>query len=69
MRNNLQYLIKWCHAMGYSIRIGLNIVSITHKNKRKIVNIKNINNMSVREMTFKIQEIKKYMEEKINEKR
>ena len=33
MRNNLQYLTKWCHVKGYSIRKGLNIVSITHKNK------------------------------------
>lgn len=63
MKNNLQYLTKWCHSMGYSIRIGLNIVSITHKNKRKMVNIQNIINMNKRSLLVQLKEIEQYMME------
>lgn len=69
MKNNLQYLTKWCHAMGYSIRIGLNNLTIRHKTKTMYANIENINNMN-RESFVEYRElITWYMEDKINEKR
>lgn len=68
MKNNLQYLIKWCHSMGYLPRIGHNIISIRYKGKCKIENITHINNMNKRSLLIRLKEIEQYMMEDKYEK-
>lgn len=64
MKNNLQYLTKWCHSMGYSTIIGHNIISIRYKRKCKLENIQNIMKMSQAELRTLFGLIRIYMEGK-----
>lgn len=69
MKNNLQYLTKWCHSRGYSIKIGMNIYTVRNKNKSITQPINTLERMGVEEFRNYRIHLYVYMEGLLNEKR